>query len=184
MPLDADLLNAAKAAEARVIDAEQAADIARAEFHGAVRRLQLAGASLREIAQALGLSHQRVHQIIEAAGGSRRWRKRRVNAGDVQSCSFCGHDQAHVNALIPGPGVSICDRCISRVREVMTTTSRRVSTPFAVIQQVDQEDRAERCSFCGKRRHQVSAMASAGSTRICGECLELAHEIGHERLSQ
>src|SRR5215472_17797419 len=34
MPLDADLLNQAEAAEARVIDAEQAAEIARAEFHG------------------------------------------------------------------------------------------------------------------------------------------------------
>src|SRR5262249_49402233 len=67
MPLDADLLNQAKTAEARVIDAEQAAEIARAEFHGTVRRLQLAGASLREIAEALGLSHQRVHQIVEAA---------------------------------------------------------------------------------------------------------------------
>src|SRR5262249_55051672 len=69
MPLDAALLSQAEAAEARVIDAEQAAEIARAEFHGTVRRLQLAGASLREIAEALGLSHQRVHQIVEAAGG-------------------------------------------------------------------------------------------------------------------
>ncbi len=70
MGLDADLLDRAKTAEARVIDAEHAAEVARADFHRAVRRLQLAGASLREIADALGLSHQRVHQIVESAGGS------------------------------------------------------------------------------------------------------------------
>ena len=70
MPLDADLLNQAKAAEARAIDAEYHAVFARAEFHQAARRLQLAGASLREIADALGLSHQRVHQIVAGAGGA------------------------------------------------------------------------------------------------------------------
>ena len=78
MPLDTGLLEQAKAAEERVIDAEHAADVARADFHRAVRRLQLAGGSLREIADALGLSHQRVHQIVESAGGSRRWRSRRT----------------------------------------------------------------------------------------------------------
>ena len=68
MALDKSLLDQAKAAEARVIDADHEAEVARAEFHRAVRRLQLAGASLREIADALGLSHQRVHQIVEFAG--------------------------------------------------------------------------------------------------------------------
>ena len=70
MPLDAGLLNQAKAAEGRAIDAEYHAVFARAEFHQAVRLVQLAGASLREIADALGLSHQRVHQIVAGAGGS------------------------------------------------------------------------------------------------------------------
>ena len=75
MALDPDLLSEAKIAEADLVEAEHAAEVARAEFNRAVRRLHLAGASLREIATALGLSHQRVHQIVEAAGGSRRWRK-------------------------------------------------------------------------------------------------------------
>src|SRR5438128_10874020 len=57
MALDAGLLEQAKAAEARVIDAEHDVEVARADFHRMVRRLQLAGASLREIAEALGLSH-------------------------------------------------------------------------------------------------------------------------------
>jgi hypothetical protein len=43
MPLDSGLLGQARAAEARAIDAEQDAEAARAEFHRAIRRLQLAG---------------------------------------------------------------------------------------------------------------------------------------------
>jgi ATP-dependent Clp protease ATP-binding subunit ClpX len=42
---------------------------------------------------------------------------------------------------------------------------------------------AEKCSFCGKRRHQVPGLAAAGSARICAECLELCHEILTERLA-
>ena len=71
--MDETLLAEARQAQERVIDAERDADVARAEFHRAVRRLHLHGASLRELASGLGLSHQRVHQIVESAGGSRRW---------------------------------------------------------------------------------------------------------------
>jgi len=119
MPLNSGLLDQAKTAEARVIDAEHEAEVARADFHRAVRRLQLAGASLREIADALGLSHQRIHQIVASAGGSRRWRSRRAAGGPLLSCSFCGRDQKHVKALITGPGVDICDRCIRRADAVL-----------------------------------------------------------------
>ena len=75
VPVDPELLTAARAAEARLIDAERAADIARADFHHSVRRLQLSGGSLRAIAAALGLSHPRVHQIVVGAGGARPWRR-------------------------------------------------------------------------------------------------------------
>src|SRR5690348_15798456 len=113
--LDESLLDQAKTAEARVIAAEHEAEVARAEFHRAVRHLQLAGGSLREIAEALGLSHQRVHQIVESAGGSRRWRARRPAPEQLVCCSFCGRDQKRTKALITGPGdVGICDRCIPR----------------------------------------------------------------------
>lgn len=183
MPLDPSLLSQAKAAETRVIDTEQAADVARAEFHAAVRRLQLAGASLREIADALGLSHQRVHQIVSAAGGGRRWRTRSPRTGKLQTCSFCGHDQKHVKTLIAGPGVFICDTCIGRVDKVLASTASAVGTPIAVIQRVPAEARAERCSFCGRRRYQAAAMARAGDARMCGECLQLCREIRHERLN-
>jgi hypothetical protein len=180
MPLDADLLNKAKTAEARMVDAEHEAEITRADFHRALRRLHLAGASFREIAGALGLSHQRVYQIVEAAGGSRPWRRRRSDAAELLTCSFCGQDQKHVKKLIAGPGVFICDRCIDRVDQVLAITGQVVTTPIAVIEQVSAEASTEWCTFCDKSRHEVAAMASAGTARICDECLRLCLEIRQE----
>ena len=65
MTLNSDLLAVAKQTGTGLDEAEQRALLARAEYHTAVRRLHLAGGSLREIAEALELSHQRVHQIVE-----------------------------------------------------------------------------------------------------------------------
>jgi hypothetical protein len=185
MPLNAGLLEQAKAAEDRVIDAEHAAEVARADFHRAVRRLQLAGGSLREIANALGLSHQRVHQIVESAGGSRRWRGRRAAPEQLACCSFCGRDQKHTKALITGPGdVGICDRCIPQADATIAAeqppAGKKVTIRFESMYPVPGEARAERCSFCGKRRHQVAGMAAAAQAKICDECLELCREIRDE----
>jgi len=180
MAVDPDLLNEAKIAEAELIEAEHAADVARAEFNRAVRRLQLAGASLREVADALGLSYQRVHQIVKAAGGSRRWRKAKIPRPGP--CSFCGRTAEKVKTLIAGPGVYICDRCIPVASQTIAT-GEPAGPPAAVIEPVAEEDMAEKCSFCGKRRHQVPGLAAAGSARICAECLQLCHEILTERLA-
>jgi hypothetical protein len=183
MAIDPDLLNEAKIAEADLIEAEHAADVARAEFNRAVRRLHLAGASLREVATALGLSHQRVHQIVEAAGGSRRWRWRKsAQIPRPGPCSFCGRTAEKVKTLIAGPGVFICDRCI-RVASQAIATGEPGGPPAAVIEPVAVEDITEKCSFCGKRRHQVSGLAAAANARICAECLQLCHEIVTERLA-
>jgi len=181
MALDESLLDQAKAAEARLIDADHAAEVARAEFHRAVRRLQLAGGSVREIANALGLSHQRVHQIVESAGGSRRWRSRRP-AGDKPTCSFCGQEQKRTKILIGGPGAFICDRCIPQADAALASEPAATFTAGR-IQAVSADARAVRCSFCGKCRYQVPGMVAALAIRICAECLDLCHEISDERLT-
>jgi len=187
MALDESLLDQAKMAEARVIDAEHEAEVTRAEFHRAVRRLQLAGGSLREIAEALGLSHQRVHQIVESAGGSRRWRAHR-STGERPNCSFCGREQKRTKVLIGGTGAFICDRCIPRADAAVATgaalaTGAAATSAAEGIQAVGEQARAERCSFCGKCRYQVPGMAMALGVRICAECLDLCHEIRDERLT-
>lgn len=64
MPVDDEILREAKEARDRLIAAQHDVDAARADYHHAIRRLCAAGGSMREIAEALGLSHQRVHQIV------------------------------------------------------------------------------------------------------------------------
>jgi len=71
-----------------------------------------------------------------------------------------------------------------RVHTVLAVPGRTASTPIARIQQVGDEPGAGQCSFCEKARYRVAAMASAGTTRICNECLELCDEIVSEELEK
>jgi ClpX C4-type zinc finger len=183
VPLDADLLGQARIAGDRLIDAEHDAEVARAEFHRAVRRLHRAGAAAGEIAGALGLSRQHVHQIVESAVGTRGWRKGRPGSRDLLSCSFCGKHQKQIQKLIAGPGAYICNECVKRVHGVLAAAGKTATTPIATIGQVSAADRAEQCSFCGKPRSKITAMASAGHATICNECIELCDEIISEELA-
>lgn len=194
MGVDQELLAAARASQERVIDSERAVDLARAEFRHCVRKLHLAGASLREIGDALNLSHQRVHQLVEEAGGSGRGWRSWTARGDqpkrgALSCSFCGKAQKEVRKLIAGPGyVAVCGTCVSKAAQVLQT-GRADATRLSAITALPLPAGADataapaaRCSFCGKGRHQVSGLAMAAGTttagvRICDECLALCREI-------
>ena len=124
-----ELLAEARQAQERLIDAERDVQVARAEFYRAVRRLHLHGSSLRELAAGLGLSHQRVHQIVEEAGGSRRWvriRDKQARPRDhLLECTFCGKPQDQVRKLIAGPGAYICEGCVDLAVDVITLRSCR-----------------------------------------------------------
>ena len=73
MVLDPGLVRDAEAARERLLESQHAAEQAKVDYHHAICRLHAAGGSLREIAEVLRLSHQRVHQIIDdAAEPSRR----------------------------------------------------------------------------------------------------------------
>ena len=80
-PLDPGMLTEARSARDRLLEIQRDLEKARADYNHAVRRLHAEGGSLREIAENLGLSHQRVHQIVEGGDGSggplRRARPRR-----------------------------------------------------------------------------------------------------------
>lgn len=189
--MDEELLAQARQAEARLIEAEQDAAVARAEFHRAVRRLHLRGASLREAADALRLSHQRIHQIVESAGGARRWRRRQCTPPGL-SCSFCGRAQRKTRKLVAGPGVYICERCVA-VADSVITSARTEQTALGVIEPVPSEATGRRCSFCGKHRRQVTGLATTvdnpsggkfkADAAICSECLALCREIHVEQLT-
>jgi ClpX C4-type zinc finger protein len=189
--VDEALLAEARQAQERLIDAERDADVFRAEFHRAVRRLHLHGASLRELASGLGLSHQRVHQIVESAGGSRRWLRRdrvRPDPG-LLHCTFCGKDQKRVKKLIAGPGVYICDGCVG-LAKVVVSDGQPVTTGIAELTAGPGDEPRVLCSFCGKRRDQVAGLvvSSVQTERkapvtTCTECLDLCTEIITEELA-
>jgi hypothetical protein len=65
MTLDEKVLSEAKEIRGTLIDLETQAAHARIDYHAAIKKLHASGGSLREIAEALELSHQRVHQIVE-----------------------------------------------------------------------------------------------------------------------
>jgi hypothetical protein len=205
--MDEELLAEALRAEERLIDAERDAEVYRAEFHHAVRRLHLHGASLRELAGALGLSHQRVHQIVESAGGSRRWLRQREPAQRERGrpaaqlvCTFCGRNQVQAKKLIAGPHVYICDACVSLARTVISSgpAPGGLFVPVTTTRgqpEFEPKDRLA-CSFCGKKLHQVAGLAATAPpaqtsakrgllprATICTECLGLCAEIIAEDLA-
>jgi Clp amino terminal domain, pathogenicity island component len=76
-PLDPEALEAARSSRDQLLEAQHELERARADYNHAIRRLHAEGGSLREIAENLGLSHQRVHQIVEEGEGSPPRRQRR-----------------------------------------------------------------------------------------------------------
>ena len=71
MTLDEQVLAEAKEARQRLVDLESQTAHVRVDYHHAIKKLHAAGGSLREIADALELSHQRVHQIVDGPAGAR-----------------------------------------------------------------------------------------------------------------
>lgn len=103
MTLDEDLLAAARRAGTASAAAQDQADIAKAVYHHAVLRLHRAGGSMREIAEALTMSHQRVHQIVEQSKRTER-------------CWFCGRAAGEVGKMMAGPAALICDLCVAEAQ--------------------------------------------------------------------
>jgi hypothetical protein len=173
MVLNPELLEKARTAGAQLEEAERQALVSRAEYHTAVRRLHLAGGSLREIAQALSLSHQRVQQIVSGAGGSwwrRVWRTRNIRPDAV--CTWCERPPSEVSKLIAGPNVFICDSCVESAER--TASGRAAAGRFA---QMKKRSVAMRCAFCGKRANQDRSLVTAPAGHVCTDCLRVCREI-------
>jgi hypothetical protein len=167
------LLNKARAAATRLANAEGEVEAARAEYHAVVRRIHLAGAPLRELAQELGLSHQRVQQIVDAAGGSwwkRVWRSRNATRG--LACTFCGNSAETVARLIAGPKVFICNSCVTMAEETLNGTQTDGNSMI-----IAGTETKGRCSFCGKPRMAHRQVVKAASANVCSECLGVCRQI-------
>lgn len=177
MTIDGTALRKARQAAERLRKTEQDMERARTDYHRAIRQLHLTGATLREIAAALNLSFQRVHQIIDKSGaGWSRWWRRGEAQRDV-TCSFCGVSGSKGAALVHGPDVAICGRCValaddSQKRNAPTGGKRAGFRPIPT-------DSPLRCSFCGRaggaERHLVTC--ASGSAQVCDGCLALSRKI-------
>ena len=122
------------------------------------------------------MPHQRTGRGRSAAGHN-------PNGGcRTRPCPFCRRTAEQVKTLIAGPGVYICDRCIPVASQAITAGEPTGGADTAIAP-VAAEAMTEKCSFCGKRRHQVPCLAAARGARICAECLELCDEILTERLA-
>jgi ATP-dependent Clp protease ATP-binding subunit ClpA len=98
MVLDDEILAEATQARDRLIVAQHEVDQARGDYHHAIRRLCASGGSMREIAEALGLSHQRVHQIVDEEVRPMRLRRPRRRHGAPVRHRFSRRARAAVGA--------------------------------------------------------------------------------------
>jgi ATP-dependent protease Clp ATPase subunit len=106
-------------------------------------------------------------------------------SGNVLACTFCGRSQTEVGKLIAGPDAYICDACVELAERVVSSGSA-ASTRLGRMHAVPDSDGQARCNFCGKRRDQVSGVAtisveaggkSPEAVAICVECISLCNEI-------
>ena len=165
---------------------QHAAYRAKVDYHQAIRRLHAAGGSLREIAEALRLSHQRVHQIIDEAAEPTRRRRREPQrlSGPVGPCSFCGRPRDVCAKLIAGPGVFICDRCV--VQATRLAAGPAVEDEAGLLRP-EAAGSEVRCSFCNREARKVRHLVASGLSvpagkvgelpRICDKCRDLCLKI-------
>jgi hypothetical protein len=188
MGLDQELVREAERAKEQLAVSQHAAYRAKVEYHQAIRRLHAAGGSLREIAEALRLSHQRVHQIIEEAAEPtrRRWRRElQLLPGPVGPCSFCGRPRDVCAKLIVGPGVFICDRCA--IQATRLAAGPVVEGQGEGLMRLEPPGSEVRCSFCNREARKVRHLVASGLSvpagkfgdlpRICDKCRDLCLEI-------
>lgn len=172
MILDDKIVDDVKTAGDKLSRLESETEEARDNYYFSIRRLHIAGGSLREIAEALGLSHQRVHQIVGT--GNRSWKQflRRQIGTKSLSCSFCGRSDKQVQKLLAGPDVHICDDCVTAAAIIEGEAVNEERGDFRRVEPSSQK----RCSFCGTSAKSRKLM-SANGHQICDQCRTLSDEI-------
>ena len=184
MTLDPEVLAEVLAARDRVDELEDAAWGARAQFHQAIRRLHLAGGSLREIATELAMSHQRVHQIVgedaivEVETTASEVVARRETAVE-DTCTFCGAPRREVDRMLTGPGGTyICGSCVTRASQTMHSG---MAIAVGATGQIIRRGGAAPgpCTFCRNDAATVGPMIerSDSAVRMCRNCLEACERM-------
>src|SRR3954447_24788094 len=141
----------------------------------------------RESAAALGMSHQRVHQIIGTEGiveveasaitevnplPSTSTTAVAVTAGE-DACSFCDAPRRELDKLFAAPGpVFICAGCVGKANLAVQHREAKGLRTVPV-----EEDAT--CSFCGNASAVGGVMAEheSGGPRICARCTETCRPL-------
>jgi hypothetical protein len=155
-----DAVSDALAAKVRWERAELAAQDARRRYHAQVNRLASDGLSVREIGRALGVSHQRVHQIL---GGLACQFCRAKNVGETYLLSA-----AELGGAAPA---YICERCVYEGLRCLRSPARGGERFWP-----ERGAEGVRCSLCSAACGEPGVFAHAcnGPDAICNRCLSRA----------
>lgn len=103
-----------------------------------------------------------------------------ARASNLTMCSFCGKSHSEVRKLIAGPGVYICDSCVSLCKGILDkelkdesrkkSSSVRVPKPADIRRQLDQfvigQDLAKKTLSVAVHNHYKRIVHSAGSREV------------------
>jgi DNA-binding Lrp family transcriptional regulator len=165
--------------EARIKRLESELEKAKDDYHSAIGQMHVDGKSMREIAKLLNLSHQRVHQIIEAENhGWRAWIK---PAKPELRCSFCNLRADQVQKLVQGPTIFVCDICITSCHIVLTTNcpGHSVLSGGNAFKKLLISS-GLRCSFCSKSPSRKREIVAGDKHQICAKCIGMAMKYMEE----
>jgi len=121
---DETLLHEAQAIRKRLAGLEADAERTRVEYYQAIRRLHSFGISMRDIADALDLSHQRVHQIVTGGGHMPASTPRNL----VQSLIRRTAKERTPGGKPEDPGRSLLDRFDPDAREALSYAQEEAAT--------------------------------------------------------
>jgi len=178
MTLDApDLLRQAHSAKQRLRDAERLMEDARQSFNTSIRQLNASGASYREIAAALGISHQHVYQVSH--GGNRASLRLALGQDDASNprCDFCDRIVTEELPVVAGVDAYICTDCAAAAAASLETR-QSVSTTLGntIVPGLRHPNRFTLCNFCRRTRMSELTAVSDRSTEpvICPDCIDRA----------
>jgi ATP-dependent protease Clp ATPase subunit len=92
----------------------------------------------------------------------------------MATCGFCGTRRGEARALFAGPGVYICDACVSYAESVLREADE-IAPPSGTPRTSSPVE--SRCSFCDRTSQQVRRLVAGPDVWICDGCVHVADEV-------
>jgi len=167
MSLDPYLLATARAAARTLHDAERAIEPLRQDYRDCIRALNAGGASLREIAAELGLSHQRVHQLVQGEGRPKvkiaQAQTAPVPVAAAATCALCGEAEIEDTGGLP-----LCAACRGAG---LVLLAGEVPDDGRELRLARRHQRPH-CLGCGRQPDAGEVFLAGSAGAVCPECME------------